>query len=391
VISPNPDYRPNPQRAIFVQGSIDQELIDRLTPEILLLHSEDRTPITVYIDSLGGSPALMESLFRLLKSSSQDFDPPCRIITVVTTKAASAAADLLSSGDYALAFPDSTIWFHGVRVPGETVLTAEQSSLLAQYLRTRNKRYAAELTRKTETRFMFRFMSMKSEFASVRASSPQLLSNLDCFLALIKDKVSETAQEVINKAHQRYHRYEDLFESALRYKLKDNMTLAEFDAFLLRAIITFEVRNNKKDSTWSFRGDGLQQLTDDFFLLQEHLENFNSASFRKQCASWGKFLLTDTDLEEIYTFPETERPQKTTEKVRPLLQPIWSFFVALCNVLQQGENDLNATDAFWLGLIDEIIGVPDLPCSRILIEYTADPEVPKETPPEVTEELATQV
>ena len=46
----------------------------------------------------------MEALLLLLRLSNQDSSGPCRIITAVTSRAASAAADLLSSGDYALAY-----------------------------------------------------------------------------------------------------------------------------------------------------------------------------------------------------------------------------------------------------------------------------------------------
>ncbi len=43
--------------------------------------------------------------------------------------------------------------------------------------------------------------------------------------------------------------------------------------------------------------------------------------------------------------------------------------MALCHVLQQGDNHLSAIDAFWLGLIDEVIGIQGLPSLRILTEF----------------------
>ena len=94
MIVPDPNFRPNPARAIFVLGLIDQPLIERLTPQIVTLCSQNREPITVYIDSRGGSVASAESILRLLQSTDQDGASPCRLITVVTGHAASAAADL---------------------------------------------------------------------------------------------------------------------------------------------------------------------------------------------------------------------------------------------------------------------------------------------------------
>jgi len=46
--------------------------------------------------------------------------------------------------------------------------------------------------------------------------------------------------------------------------------------------------------------------------------------------------------------------------------------MALCHVLQQGDNHLTARDAFWLGMIDEVIGVKELPSFRLLTEQAAE-------------------
>jgi ATP-dependent protease ClpP protease subunit len=173
LIVPNPDYRPNPKRAIYVHGPIDDQLVYRLTPQIVTLQSENRSPITVYIDSPGGNIVNAQSLWRLLNASNQDLDPPCHIITVVTLRAASAAADLLSSGDYAIAFPQSTILYHGARTFQDIPLTVETTSLIESLLRTTKETYALELMRKNEFRFMFRFLSSKSQFDTIRQKNLQ--------------------------------------------------------------------------------------------------------------------------------------------------------------------------------------------------------------------------
>ena len=94
MIIPDPDFRPNPNRAIYVQGLIDQQLVNRLTPKIISLQSQSRDPITIYIDSPGGLVAHMQALLNLLTASNQDFAAPCHLITVVTTQAASAARNV---------------------------------------------------------------------------------------------------------------------------------------------------------------------------------------------------------------------------------------------------------------------------------------------------------
>lgn len=153
-------FRPNPLRAIYVDGPINEQLVSRLTPQILQHQSESRDPITVYILSSPGGPVVnMEAILRLLKSKDQDLAPSCDLITVVTNRAASAAADLLASGDYAIAFPESMVLYHGLRTPFRETMTAETTSLLAHYLRLSNDAYAMDLARKVEMRSCFGFSS----------------------------------------------------------------------------------------------------------------------------------------------------------------------------------------------------------------------------------------
>ena len=376
MIVPNPRFRPNPARAIYVDGITDESLLSRLTPAILRLQSNNRDPITVYIVSSPGGPvAHMQSLLRLLKSSDQDSSSPCDLITVVTQRAASAAADLLSSGDYALAFPDSTILYHGIRF--RETLTAETTSMFADILRAGNDAYAMELARKIEMRFLFRFMLSRNDFENVRNQHhPKELSDLECFLEIVSGQLSEKAKKAFEKAKQRYGRYESLLRSVIK-KEKVNAAVpqrpAEIEAKRLKAIVDFEVSTNRKNPNWTFKDDGLNRLADDFFLLNEYLESQQNPRFQHWCKGLGRMTLSKEEQEEIALISdEKAQSERIIDKVRPALEPVWSFFVALCHALQEGENELTATDAYWLGLVDEVVGA-SLPTSRWWEEYQPDP------------------
>src|SRR5262245_1665402 len=123
----DPNYRENCGRCIFIRGTITQELIDRVTPEIFQLRKGNNEPITVYIDSPGGSTRLGAVLSTLLRTPTQD-RIQSRIIAVVTGHAHSAAADLLASGDYAIAYPDAWIHYHGTRQVLDEAVTAETAN-----------------------------------------------------------------------------------------------------------------------------------------------------------------------------------------------------------------------------------------------------------------------
>jgi len=102
--------------------------------------------------SPGGNISITRGLLRLLRLSDQNSSEACRLITVATTKAQSSAADLLSSGDYAIAVPGCSLLYHGVRtpalVPALQPLTAERTSVLAHLLRLTNDVFAMELVKR---------------------------------------------------------------------------------------------------------------------------------------------------------------------------------------------------------------------------------------------------
>ena len=198
----DPDFfRPDPDRAIIVKGTIDEELVSELTLPILRLQAQPQSPITVIIDSRGGSVAAMEQLERLLRAKDIDGNGPCAIITVVTGRAMSAAADLLSAGDYAYAYPGSAIHCHGVRQPLDLPVTAETASFMAEWLRAGNDRYAFMLAQRCAQRFMLRFVSLRRDFDTIRKEaesehglegdeSNDQLDDLTCFVVALARRVS---------------------------------------------------------------------------------------------------------------------------------------------------------------------------------------------------------
>jgi ATP-dependent protease ClpP protease subunit len=384
---PSPQFRPDPERAIFVRGEITRELVQELTPQIIRL-KETAGPITVYIDSPGGSVFYMFALLRLLQTRSQDFVRP-HIITVATHQAASAAADLLSAGDFALVYPHSRILFHGGRF-FEREVTAEQTAILAQELRRSNESSAMELARQIEFRFILRFIVSKNRFNDVRqeTANPDM-SDLDCFLHLISQYLSETAVGILNGARERFGRYDGLVQTVqvATRNLPPDAPSVEREAVQLKAIVDFELEQNRLKPDWSFRDGGVDGLVSDFLLYQEYTTLTQNDRFISWISTAGRLMLSPEEAEEINNIQdEAERAVRWSETVSPLLRPIWSFFVALCFTLQRGENEyLNAVDSYWLGLIDEVIGDANLSALRLMQEDKDDPE---EEPAQAIEEPA---
>jgi ATP-dependent protease ClpP protease subunit len=381
LIKPNKNYRANPARSVFVQGDLNQALVDRLTPQIVALHGINRDPITVYIDSPGGNTFHQEMLSRLLRCSDQNMADPCWIITAVTGRAASAASDLLCSGDYALAYSGSSVFFHGSSRSDDGPITVAAASAMTKSLRLTNDRYALALADKSITRIGFRYVSVQSDFDKYRAEEEKpTATNLECFIGLISRHLSPMAKKLVEDSRARNARYETLIDGVSKRagrskRFTNPKREAEMESAVIKAIVDFELSRNRKYPRWTFRQRGIDQLHADFLLVNEYLNIYDSAHLQKLCDMLGNFILTPGDTEELGRIEnEEQRAAKRTDILKSRARPIWLFFVALCYALQEDDNDLRATDAFWLGLIDEVIGHDDLFPARLIHEYVIDPQ-----------------
>jgi ATP-dependent protease ClpP protease subunit len=383
VQTPNPKYRPDPNRAIYIDGEFNDAMLSRHSPQILKLQRLNRNPISVFVlSSPGGNTTILQRFLETLRLPDQDGAGVCHIITVVTNKAQSSAADLISSGDYAIAFPGSTLLYHGTRIPGLLPalqpLTAERTSVLSHILRLTNDAYAMDLARKSEKRFLLRFMTARMDFAEIRAKSATPLSDLDCFLQVLSAALSGNANKVLKKSKERYDRYSPLLTKFLSHPSVRKIHPAKEEAQRLKSIVDFEFDANKNDAGWSYKdGGGLSKVLEDFFLVAEYLENQRSERLKSWCISVGKNSLSPEDQQAIDKIADVDkRNEQLVQKVQPIIEPIWMFFVALCHALQEDDNEITANDAFWFGLVDEVWGNTSVITGRWFAEFTPDPVTP---------------
>jgi ATP-dependent protease ClpP protease subunit len=321
------EFTPNPARAIWVEGQLNEALLDRLRPEILDLTAQNREPITVFINSRGGLTG--EAILELLKRTTQDDARPSKIITVAAPKAESGAANLLSAGDFAIASPQSMLLYHGARwelpdhqLTGEWVRSA-------RVLPSIHEITAAALARNSVHRFLFIVSAQRSLFPQHRAEKGDVtLTDLDCFQDILRGKLSTTALGVLELAIPLSNSYNDLilhFRKILRRGR--TVTKADLQKVMLKASIAFEYESGESDSAWD---GGLSRISDHFYFLNAY---FNIERLCDWVAGRAEPQTDDVDVEEL---------------------DFRVFFLALSRALQEGENDITATDAVWLGLIDTI-------------------------------------
>ena len=322
-------------------------MVDHLTPQVLALQGASTEPITIYIDSLGGAVACARQIRSLLFCPNLD-GISCRVLTVATGVAASAAALLLSSGDYSLAYPDCTIHYHGTRLWGEDV-TLARATELTKDLDEYDFRAALELAENRKDQFLIWCLSV----------APEL--DLGQFLEMTSEKVSESARRVIREADRAIRYYKPLTEDIL-------VGGAYSERRLLEQLIKSE--DERREYSRAATGRPLiLEVVEQFFVLQFHIESIRKLDkepiYRQFIDQW----LDQSDSNEVGS-EIIEGRQRRFKRVREF----WLFFFSLCRRLQQEENPLTSTDALHLGLIDEVIGLTGVPNTRLLVEYPRDVE-----------------
>lgn len=367
-------YRENPARAVHVLGVIDGDLVARLTPAITALRMGAPQPVTVYIDSPGGSTYYADALVRLLRATTQD-DLRCPLTTVVTTVAASAGADLLAAGDYAIAFAGATIHYHGTRRSAEAI-TIETAAQLAGDLHHANERFALRLAKRVVARLLFLFSAHRSRLTptGIGNPSPPATSPVDVLVQIITEALGPELSPRVHEAQQLHRQTRQLVQQvgSLLATVPENEPRVEVEARILREILDYELKRKDRGEEWSLLEGGIDDLRTDFLQLLDYLGGSHRSYLQQLVKDYGIVLL---DAEELAEFKQRGQDAPDTGVwlqaiVEPRMEEFWYFVICLCRRLQRGENRLSAKDAYWLGLVDEVLGA-GLPCIRLVYERSA--------------------
>jgi ATP-dependent protease ClpP protease subunit len=365
--TPNKDYREDPKRAVYISGTIDQSLVDRLSPTINQLRLESTDPITAYVDSPGGSIMLADTIRYHLQAPNPE-GKRCKLITVVTSRASSAAADFVALGDYSIAYPYADLVYHGSRTPPDSSLTTESATRVARNLQLANEEAATTLARRNFPRFVFRLSQIKSEFAQYLIQ-PSLMP----LAKALQGRLSASTAFLVAEAMKKQATITDLGKSVQHHisRFKDgglNLSPARWESEMFKAILKYKMNSHKNDR-WLLSEGGLQEATEDFGLLHDFYFGAQRQELKKWNRTYGEMVLSDQEKTDFGNFAGNiaERDQWLTDKSAPKLLPIWYLMVSICRLLQGDDYYLPARQAYWLGLIDEVPG-SDLPCLRTAAE-----------------------
>ncbi|MBI4625148.1 MAG: hypothetical protein HY736_18255 [Verrucomicrobia bacterium] len=150
-----------------------------------------------------------------------------------------------------------------------------------------------------------------------------------------------------------------------------NEPRAEGQARILREILDYELKRKDRGQEWSLLEGGIDELRTDFLQLVDYLGGSHRDYLQQLVKDYGIVLLDATELAE-YKQRGPELPETSVwlgALVEPRMEEFWYFVICLCRRLQRGEHRLSANDAYWLGLVDEVLGA-NLPCIRLVFEHS---------------------
>jgi ATP-dependent protease ClpP protease subunit len=406
-------YALNWNRSIHINQKIDDELVKSLTPAILNLKQESGKPITVGIDSFGGSIASLEALIGLLKAPDQDGNR-CEIYTAVTNRAYSAAANMLALGDYAVAFPHAQILYHDLRYTGLDDVTPSKAARTAQQLEEDNDRFALKLAHHVARRFVWTYIDSRDSFDRIRKKYSVYVAEQEKTLCEIFPKDEESPIDIIAFALFLYeklsHPADDEIAIGALQKLQRWIHIERIDKILptlknlqgnpvaimdvinaldrrlsmekgapldagpspetaipelalsesvqaeFKLLIELVVRKAASDTNWNIGKSGLDSLAQDFRFIRDmnaetHVRSITNLLIRHDHTFFGRSIG-----EELKAAKGTEEKDRIMAPVFPHAKLFWHYVVLVCRALFEGDHLLTPQDGQLLGIVDEVLG-----------------------------------
>jgi ATP-dependent protease ClpP protease subunit len=394
------DQIPNWERAVFVDGNLDDNLTRQLTPQILSLRQSLDEPITVGINSPGGSLSSLETLIGLLSGPLSNTNRG-HTITVATENAYSAAASLLASGTYAIALPHSEILFHDVRHGGMEDITPDAAKKAVSQLQNINDEFSVKLANRIFRRFVFNYIELKPLFSEISTNYNAVLqkyeeavNNCDgkntddngvdvaSFATILEINLSRENANLVKNSIARLNRW-GLMTSIASSFSSDKKTGNQTGILLkgpkkLFDLFSKAIKLDPAETVWNRSEEHIQIA---ITLLIEHVvksgfsENYNFGNllenvlddFRlidstNKAGSWTGITRHLIRHEEVFfspqfrDIPDEEARKNAIIQALPSARLFWQFCVAICRELFNGEHHLSPLEAQVLGIVDEVPG-----------------------------------
>ncbi len=347
--------------------------------QIHALRYENNDAITIYINSVGGSILVLKYINGLLDSRdlNEEF---CRTVTVASGTAASAGAILMAFGDYAYAYEHSLIHFHAVRTQDLPENFQDAAQVLGALERSQRE-ISRNLAQAVIRRVIFRYQTLKDKFKCTRTDIPdKQLIELRCFLDSIALEISPKARSLVEKTYNSVVQARNLTQKVLeKSKAVHSRSPVRSDAKVLIGVIKHEILEyEKKKKRWRIDERGAMQIITDYLAIRDYNLGDHREIMGGLLENFGVDFLPEANIDEYKKLERSDAMgarKFLVKKALPTLEPLWYYTISLCRILLEGENRLMPADAFWMGIIDEVIGT-DMVGFRAVAERKKKPSKP---------------
>jgi ATP-dependent protease ClpP protease subunit len=356
------EHRPNPRRAVKICGVLKDDAAEGILSTIARLRNQSADPLTLYIRSDGGMILALSKIEQAL-TSARSGAKHAKFITVAEGRVRSAAAYLLVMGDYAYAKNGVRISFHGARykiVAKLKKIKIKDALAMAKELGLQNRQITLKLAPAMIYRVVHRFQNFRdwSKLAPENFAGPSghLIGE---FIGFLSKKLSSPTGRRLVRDSSKHARL--LF--SLVNQLPQNKSSRGhgwtwpnqekiMQALLVPEMRKRQVRDGRVDELLTF------DLVADYNFLIDTFNTTQSTMIRNLVKMFGPNLLTKIQEGKYQDFlmanPAAAKSYLHTAAELNVLA-LWYFTRALCRRLLSGENSLPAVDAYWLGLIDEVL------------------------------------
>ncbi len=333
-------------------------------PQIVELRLESNEPICVYLDSSGGEVFFANMLMNLIRCPNQD-GQRCNLITVGVGFVASCAADFLALGDYSIIYPTCNVHYHGTRQRDDEI-TLQKIPYLAGNLRTTNEQYAFRLAARMFRRMVFHIMEMmiaqgvkptpeNQELFAVTLVNQGVIG----FQNFLAEKL-KSLKELVDHATAKQKKFNELVKSLRASDTAGTGIDIKDQSALFKHLLDLELRANPKTELT----DILPIIEDDYEQIRDFFLGRYQRNLKGIVHQSGVTFLSPEEKKQWQAEPDKQtKIQFLLKTVSPRLEPLWFLVVSLCRALQEGEFPMNPEEAYWTGLVDEVIGA-NLPCLR---------------------------
>jgi hypothetical protein len=231
-------------------------------------------------------------------------------------------------------------------------------------LQQTNEFFAMRLANRAFARFVLRLLLFPAEFEQYANSKPQGLDSPDIgpVARALSGKLGADKHRLVELALERQAAINALTQPLRAHwanlQSREALEPNQLEVEILRAILNYKASVHASEE-WSLSATGLYEVVNDFHLLHDFYFGRQTQPLARLAHMYGTFFLASCELQEYNAIPGNEGEKRLSflkEHAQPRIRPLWYFMVSLCRLLQTADHVFSAEEAYWLGLVDEILG-----------------------------------